>query len=615
MAQVGSTTLTWAEEVSAPGRIIVERFRVDGVLGQGGMGLVLAAQDLVEGRPVALKFLSPAHARRVQSWKRFEREAQVASDLASDHVVRLLDTGRDETGTPFLVLERLVGEDLARWLERFPVGMPLGQAAGIVSSVCAVMQRAHEAGIVHRDLKPSNLFLARTAAGALQLKVLDFGISKLMDTTPGSLRDLTRVGEVMGSPPYMSPEQLEEARSVDHRTDVWSIGVVLYELLSAEVPFPGHTVPAVFAAISVGSYDAVTELRPELPAELDTIISRCLERHAEARYQSMSELAAALAPYAEGTTIPLTGSLPRRSFATDETAPGGSTGQAKSTENRILETLAAKFSAANYRPPRLPAAAIRLFQLTRSPNASVQEMVRTVEAEPMLAAELLRLAQSATFGASGLRTLEDAIVRIGFQRATELFMEIALSTKVFRARAFNGPLESLRKHSVATASLARLVSRETAIYDEHAYLCGLLHDVGGVAALIALSDATLSEPLPDFSVVWSAVQRIHAEASALLARLWNLPDEIRLVIEHHHDLEIDGRVHPTAATVHVANWMAAELGHGFDPTDESNLRKALDALAINTQTLERLMRQGAELLRDLPGLMDPTTATARASRG
>ncbi|HXN30380.1 MAG TPA: serine/threonine-protein kinase, partial [Polyangiaceae bacterium] len=229
---------------------------------------------------------------------RFAREARNAVKIKGEHMARVFDVGTLETGAPYMVMEFLEGGDLHHWLQqRGP--LPFEEAVDFVLQTCEVIAEAHSLGIVHRDLKPANLFCVRRADGRLSIKVLDFGISKVT-RLGGSLSDLgmTSTGALMGSPFYMSPEQMEASNAVDARTDIWALGVIIQELVTGKVPFPGATMPEV--SIKVGSRPPppLRELRPDVPEGLQAVVSRCLEKDRERRYRNVAELALALLPLA-----------------------------------------------------------------------------------------------------------------------------------------------------------------------------------------------------------------------------------------------------------------------------------------------------------------------------
>lgn len=277
----------------SPGDILAGKYRVERVLGQGGMGVVVAAKHLHMDQRVAIKFLLPELTSHPETVARFAREANAAVKIQSEHVGRVMDVGTLETGAPYMVMEYLEGSDLSDLVaHRGP--LPWHEVVEYVLQACEAIAEAHVAGIVHRDLKPANLFLIRRADGSPCIKVLDFGISKAADAASGSA--LTQTAAMMGSPKYMSPEQLKSTRDVDARTDIWALGVIFYELLSGEGAFRADTMPQLYVAIIQDPPQPLR--RPDVPPGLIQVILRCLEKDPTRRFQSVAELAAALHEFA-----------------------------------------------------------------------------------------------------------------------------------------------------------------------------------------------------------------------------------------------------------------------------------------------------------------------------
>jgi serine/threonine protein kinase len=285
--------------VPAIGDTLANKYRVEGVVGRGGMGVVLSARHIQLGQVAAIKLLTlpPDEDRRDEAIGRFLNEAQAAARLQSDHVVRIYDVGQLEDGLPFMVMELLVGQDLSSILDERHA-LPEVEAVDYVLQACAGVAEAHRMGIVHRDLKPSNLFVTRRSDGLPLLKVLDFGISKqLTDPSSGEAApNFTNTRTLMGSPNYMSPEQIRDARRVDGRTDVWALGVILQELLTDAPVFNGESFPGVCAAIVADPPTPVRSLRADVSPELEAVIARCLQKDPKQRYQSVAELQADLVP-------------------------------------------------------------------------------------------------------------------------------------------------------------------------------------------------------------------------------------------------------------------------------------------------------------------------------
>jgi serine/threonine-protein kinase len=276
----------------ALGDVVGGRYAVERVLAQGGMGVVVAARDVEKGERVAIKFLREDIVTDFETVARFEREARAAGQLKSEHAMKVLDVGTLDNRTPYMVMEFLEGEDLATWL-RTRGALRLGHAVDFMLQICQAMSEAHALGFVHRDLKPSNLFVTRRADGRTTIKVLDFGLSKIATD-----RSVTRRNVAVGSPCYMSPEQLTCAVEIDRRADVWALGVTLFEMLTGTVPFDGDTTAQLCGKILREAPPLVRDLRPNAPEGIERIITRCLEKQREKRYDGAAELAEALAPFA-----------------------------------------------------------------------------------------------------------------------------------------------------------------------------------------------------------------------------------------------------------------------------------------------------------------------------
>ena len=283
--------------LAQPGDMIADKYRVERVIAVGGMGVVLAARNEDLDQQVAIKLLRQDALTNEEAVTRFLREARTAARLQSEHIARVFDVGTTETGVPYMVMEHLNGLDLQQVINtRGP--LPVRDAVDYILQVLEAVAEAHAAGVVHRDLKPSNLFLAARPDGTHRIKVLDFGISKGQGLdAPAAGPALTSTKQVMGSPGYMSPEQMIRPRDVDGRTDIWSLGIVLYALLTGGPPFQGETVAAVMANILHEPVPRLRDKRADAPAALERVIERCLERDLGVRFTTVAQVARALAPF------------------------------------------------------------------------------------------------------------------------------------------------------------------------------------------------------------------------------------------------------------------------------------------------------------------------------
>ena len=289
-----STTLRAAPGVGQRvGKYVVER-----TIGHGGMGIVVAARHETLDESVAIKLLHPKAAKDALQVERFVREARATVRIKSEHVVRVLDAGAEEsTGAPFIVMELLEGRDLGNVLSQDGRVAPT-IAVDYIIQICDGLGAAHALGIVHRDLKPSNFFLTRRADGTALVKVLDFGISKAAQSDGSPDPRLTETQAVFGSPTYMSPEQIRSSKNVDARSDVWSLGVALFELLTGKLPFTADNVAGLLASVIADPPFPVSAFVAGIAPELEAVVLGCLEKDAARRIGSAAELAMRLAPFA-----------------------------------------------------------------------------------------------------------------------------------------------------------------------------------------------------------------------------------------------------------------------------------------------------------------------------
>lgn len=278
-----------------PGDVLAGKYRVERVLGEGGMGIVVSAFHIELEQLVAVKFLLPEFVSEGEAAVRFRREARAAVKIKNEHVARVLDVGTMDGDIPFMVMEYLDGHDLAEELIRRKK-LPVAEAVNYVLQANEAIAEAHSVGIVHRDLKPANLFLANRPGGAQIIKVLDFGISKLVTGSSSPSLALTRTQSMMGSPLYMSPEQLESTRDVDPRTDIWSLGVILHEAISGDPPFFGDTMPQLVRSVLSGKRPSLVDIAGA-PAELEAVVRRCLAVDKNRRYDDIGQLSHALVPF------------------------------------------------------------------------------------------------------------------------------------------------------------------------------------------------------------------------------------------------------------------------------------------------------------------------------
>ncbi len=284
-----------------PGDVLDGKYRIERLLGEGGMGAVAKATHLLRRAPVALKFMSGAVLSMPGAVERFVNEGVAASQIDSDHVVKVFDVGRLPNGSPYLVMEYLDGWDLGQLLEREGPVLSVERAVHFTVQALRALQTAHAAGIVHRDMKPSNCFVIVKDGEPDFVKLVDFGISKVRTSEDGQGAHLTRTNSALGTPLYMSPEQARSPRDVDHRTDLYSVGAILYEMLTGRTPYTADSgeYTEILFKIFTTEPEPLSQLRPDLPEALVAVVHRALQRDIDVRFASAVDMAEALVPFAD----------------------------------------------------------------------------------------------------------------------------------------------------------------------------------------------------------------------------------------------------------------------------------------------------------------------------
>ena len=280
------------------------KYQLIKMIGRGGMGSVWEARHASLGTPSAIKFIEAEYANSTEARSRFDKEAKAAATIQSKHAIQIYDHGVTDDGKPYIVMELLTGEPLDKRIDRLGT-LTLQDTARILQQVCRGLSRAHERGIVHRDLKPENIFIVRNTDDDEEIaKVLDFGIAKINGTnSPTGVTSSTKTGAVLGTPFYMSPEQARGLRNVDHRTDVWSLGVIAFKCITGKLPFDGESVGDLLVKICTAPIPVPSHWVPGLPQAFDTWFSRALEREPERRFANVAELSEHLA-FAAGISDP-----------------------------------------------------------------------------------------------------------------------------------------------------------------------------------------------------------------------------------------------------------------------------------------------------------------------
>ena len=515
---------------------VIGGYRLVTPLRSGGMGTVYYAEHTLIGRRAAIKILHPEVSRNPQVLARFLTEARAANDIRHPNVVEITDIG-SVGDVHYIVMSFLEGETLGERLERM---RPLDEDATvrIVRQVASALAAAHDHGIVHRDLKPENIFLLNHPDYPDYVKVLDFGIAKLITPHDPSLVKSTLAGTVLGTPAYMSPEQCRAGFELDHRSDIYSLGIVLYEMVTGTVPFRHEAPPDVMIAHMRDKPLPPSDLNPKLSKHLNRAILRALEKDPAQRFGSMRDLRDAI----ENVTRPPATTI--KGAAEDSTAGKREKRETTLVVNRLTDIILKRLDNDNLLVPAMPATAMQCMRLLDNPNQSFKNVGDVVGRDPVLASRVLRLANSAAFPSrSAATTLEQAIARLGTEglklAICHFSMYQAFSSKDERIQAaFLGIWE----HSLAVALIAKEIAGQLegpgVTEPSKVYLVGLLHDVGKPVVASLLLEAEKLMAMQKARVPWishavwrQVVDRSHRNIGVALVRRWSLPADIGDAIE------------------------------------------------------------------------------------
>jgi serine/threonine protein kinase len=285
----------------------VGNYKITALLGEGGMGKVFKAEHPTLGRTVAIKVLHAEYARRIESVERFFNEAKAVHKIGHDNIIDVLDFGQLPDSSPYYVMEYLDGCTLTEYMSKYPE-LPIAAACEVMFPVLSALQAAHDEGIIHRDLKPDNIFIAEKRRGNTVVKLLDFGVAKLLDTKSTNYK--TRTGAIIGTPFYMSPEQVSGGDlEIDARADVYAVGLIFYELLTGQAPFIGNTILDIFQKRLTENATPPHKLRPEIPESLSKLVMASIERNRDKRIQTASEFSKRLDEIANKAGFTITKSL------------------------------------------------------------------------------------------------------------------------------------------------------------------------------------------------------------------------------------------------------------------------------------------------------------------
>ncbi|MDD9969708.1 MAG: HDOD domain-containing protein [Myxococcales bacterium] len=629
-------------------------YRLIEMLGFGSMGQVYLAKHDLMGRKAAIKVLNEELSANGDVVERFLNEARAVNEIRHPHVVEITDFGQVE-GRYYLIMELLEGETLASCLEQC-ARLEAPQAVHIAGQVASALQAAHERGIVHRDLKPDNIFLSAHAAYPDYVKVLDFGVAKLMSKRQDVRVRKTEIGTLLGTPHYMSPEQCLGEQEVGPASDVYALGVLLYEMTTGELPFDAENLSQLLLAQVNERPVPPSQRAMDLPRFVENAILRALEKRPEDRFATMRAMRAALLCEPELSSEPEPAARPEPSVppqladeepATISLAPadqatkkglgaaatlaappprqyaavvaptpvpivpaedhddecGLSAGDEERPQrvgHKLARILMERVQSKNLVLPMMPQVAVECMQQIGDQQATFSHLAKTLEKDPMLATQVLRVANNVAFAsAEKARTLEQAVSRLGGRQLRTLLIELS-AHQVFQSRerrirdAFNGIWE----HSMAVALLSRAISKQVGKGDaELAHLAGLLHDLGKpmVGSMLLEAERQLSKREERFMTpgLWmKVVEDSHRDVGIAIVQAWKMPEEVVETVERCGELD-EAYPYRICNFVTVANALAKQAGHVTGTAildgNEALLARGLDMYEIDPQGAEALV--------------------------
>lgn len=559
---------------------VIGSWRIVAELGEGGAGEVFFAEHQVIGRRAAIKFLRPELSADNGMVSRFISEAKAVNGIRHPNIVDITDFG-DYEDRKYLVMELLEGETVAERLER--VGsFQQKEAAEVTRQVASALSAAHEFGFVHRDIKPENLFLTNHPDQPHFIKVLDFGIAKLLDSATKkdfATSNHTTMGTFMGTPYYMSPEQCMGKAELDGRADVYSLGIVLYEMVCGNVPFQGDTLGKIILAHNMESPPPPIDLVPDVSEEMNRIILKSLQKKPEDRFETMQGFRDALLEFLQPKAEPPPEAPPEEaeeeevsqatvqpkvikfpSQLASPVAPSstaqeaeGATGaeeeevaseeeveqivQARSERvaGTLTQIIVKRIRANSLTLPAMPDVVVKGLEELNNPNHNFQALAAILGRDPLITSQVLRLANSVAFATlDKARTLDQAISRVGDRHIKSLLFKLS-ARKVFESKnsKIREALSGIWDHSLATGILCRelYIASEQHQAPDMAYLAGLLHDTGKpiTAGILLEAERQLIKKESDFldyDMWMRVIAESHLEVGIAVAKAWLMPEEV-----------------------------------------------------------------------------------------
>jgi putative nucleotidyltransferase with HDIG domain len=597
-------------------------YKVLSELGSGGLGTVYAAEHVVIGRKAALKVLKPEIARDQAMVQRFLVEARAVGAIRHPNIVDVSDYGQAD-GHFIIVMELLEGETLAQRLER-EGQLAEATALRLLTQLASALGAAHERSIVHRDLKPENIFLTSYPDYPDFVKVLDFGVAKLLGGTSKSVK--TSPGLIIGTPAYMSPEQCLGDDALDLRSDVYSLGVVAYRLVTGQVPFEGNLMQQLQGHLTRPPRPP-RELAPELSPALEQVVLRCLAKAPADRFPTMQALRDALTGMGGRSPLafsPEEAAGPRRSQpasapagakpapppasapppdsrraatrASGDTRVGAPRSdeqerqQAVAVATRMRDIISKRLQSDSLQLPTVPEVAVRCLELAHNPDVTFAALSQVIERDPFIASRVVRMSNSPLYGGlARITTIDGAVSRLGISTLVSLLQELA-AEQVFTSKdpTIRNAFRGIWEHCLGVAHLSRdLAALVGHLSPNTAYLAGLFHDIGKpiVAALLLEVERNLpgGKVFLDSGVWRRVVDECHRDVGATIAFRWYLPREVATAVAEldWYDLKL-GR-HSAANVVRLANALCQ--------------REGLDVKAADPRDLARVVVQGMQVLR------------------
>ncbi|MBL4633320.1 MAG: HDOD domain-containing protein [Kofleriaceae bacterium] len=586
-------------------------YRISDKIGEGAMGIVYRGVHTVLGRPVAIKFLSSELARDQDAVERFFTEARAVNAIRHPNIVDISDFGQ-RGNRHYFVMELLEGDTLLDRLDE-DGRMETKASVRVGVQIASALAAAHDKGIVHRDLKPDNVFICNHPDYPDFVKVFDFGIAKLVQPEKG-FGGRTRVGSIIGTPHYMSPEQCLGESSLDSRSDIYSLGVVLYRMVTGVVPFDAKSLSEIIGGHIKDAPIAPRKHNSGISEQLEAVILRAMEKDPDDRYADMRGFRNALEDCVTekigvGTPPPDDPTAGRRARGRDSTAPPPMVTADRTTSlvDNLLEIVLSRIESDRLVLPAMPASAMEAIRELDNPNVTFRKIAEIIGGDPVLTPQLYRLASTARFGNAGApRTMEQAISRLGMATLKTTLIELS-AHQVYesRNRKIRKSFKGIWDHTVAVGVASRSVAEVLDCNPFAAHLAGLMHDVGKpiVGSLLLEAEKKLGMKKKDWLTEenWAfVIESAHRQVGSALAKKWDLPDEVIQVLSGELEYS-DNEDDMCSNIVRFSNAFAKRCGKACGDYDEEEIedivtegvdRLGLDWVFVHDTLKEQILNAG-----------------------